>query len=1174
MSHPTALFNSSALEVVLPSSPSLVSSAPPSTTFASLSNEAECARTDAWVSRLAGGAQRTTLYYDERLAAFAVIALPTSASLALSRAQAAALFLRSLPQPHISLTADLHAQSSDVQHIFTHQDSLQKQQAAPPLPPRHSSVNALAAKVPLTPAPFPATLPGEGEDGRTNAATLGVPAASVAYEEGGRRWVARDAEERWVGVWEVELTIPFVRSPLAEPKLSFTVTITLRDDPRLNQVFERAKHGVLPKDGGEDPDVLDEEDEDDEYMEDSYEDVNLLASLSPISTKPLHLPFSRLPSAYLPSLPTAPSAPTHRSSRSRSYSLTSDATPFYPSLRRSCRRVLPVQSAIQLQMRTIPCPVGALGVPEGGHVWSRDNEDGVVLCLELSGPSLSSSARSSGEEGFELESIEVSLEGGATAGGALGARESHDVEVRELRTAGLDLPLRIAADGSEQYNFLYALASIPTADGPLSLTGGREGNEPLDTVPIAVATSPSQRFTARYGAEEVSEQAAAQAVGEIALRRGSLPLGMLSEEGPDGEAEWGRNVAIVVKGRPYGKKRDMDREGKENGGYEVTDAVKAENEAEETAMKGKLGADDLIFATTSFCSRWNCTLDISAFARRPPPRLTSFHPPALVIARPASIGGIPSLPPPPPRSAGTARASFAPPFAPPLSAPPSRPSSLPVNIEYESVAGSKRHTMSSLSSLSLKSPVINRRGSVFSSLAGAARFAPPHPHPEAQGGRRPSRALPPTPMSPPAPASTFTSAATGPPKRFFSLPGTDSSAAGLPHNHPIAAVVGAPVRTETPSPMSAGQLTGISTLQGGESSSTLLSAGIDRPKDNRRTSWMSSLVGGSTGSVAGSPTGPPARASSLNAATSSSTGGPGTSWDRPSLPTRGLTNVGLGLDETVAVPAAAVPPSSFPPPTSQQRQSFPLPVQQQQQTAGKLLISVSLVPLRQATSRRQKPAFDGSAPAATTGRTNENLPPATLPGLAPPSPNPSSSLQGTPRTTFSFPPPSPDSSSSSSSGANTPALQPLTPSSPVDPSAPNTGASLPSFKALAERTNLSTSRMPRVNLLDVFLVEVFVSNQSERVKRFTVGVPPAPRGEEKKVGATGVRGKKEERVATLVPLENDVRIGPLAPNTCASVGIRFLALSPGAHYVDQIRLLDLADGTETRLEKAVWVVVE
>ncbi|GAA5821806.1 hypothetical protein JCM3770_002898 [Rhodotorula araucariae] len=117
--------------------------------------------------------------------------------------------------------------------------------------------------------------------------------------------------------------------------------------------------------------------------------------------------------------------------------------------------------------------------------------------------------------------------------------------------------------------------------------------------------------------------------------------------------------------------------------------------------------------------------------------------------------------------------------------------------------------------------------------------------------------------------------------------------------------------------------------------------------------------------------------------------------------------------------------------------------------------------------------------------------------------------------------------------------------------------------------------MPRVNVLDVFLVEVFVFNRSSVVERLNVGIPPAPVAPVGEAGDTRWgQATREDKVAKLVPLENDLRIGPLAPNSCASVGIRFLAIRPGAHVVDELRLVDLADGSETRLERPVWVVVE
>lgn len=49
---------------------------------------------------------------------------------------------------------------------------------------------------------------------------------------------------------------------------------------------------------------------------------------------------------------------------------------------------------------------------------------------------------------------------------------------------------------------------------------------------------------------------------------------------------------------------------------------------------------------------------------------------------------------------------------------------------------------------------------------------------------------------------------------------------------------------------------------------------------------------------------------------------------------------------------------------------------------------------------------------------------------------------------------------------------------------------------------------------------------------------------------------------------------PLAPNTCASVRMRFLAVRPGVHTLDELRLVDLATGRETKLKKPLAIVVE
>ena len=45
----------------------------------------------------------------------------------------------------------------------------------------------------------------------------------------------------------------------------------------------------------------------------------------------------------------------------------------------------------------------------------------------------------------------------------------------------------------------------------------------------------------------------------------------------------------------------------------------------------------------------------------------------------------------------------------------------------------------------------------------------------------------------------------------------------------------------------------------------------------------------------------------------------------------------------------------------------------------------------------------------------------------------------------------------------------------------------------------------------------------------------------------------------LVPLENDVRCGPLLPGASLSSRIRFLALRDGVHKLDKLRIAGLGD---------------
>ncbi|KPV73982.1 uncharacterized protein RHOBADRAFT_54561 [Rhodotorula graminis WP1] len=1222
MSTPSVLFNAAALDVVVAARPDLVASAPPSTSLANLGDADLASRTDAWVDALLKAPRRAALYHDERLQFHLVVSLPppppspsssSAASSALTRRQAAALLLDSLPTTaHLQIAADL---------------AYVDPTTPPPLPQRTSSLHGarasaspVLARAPLTPAPDPAhaaasTPTREAHAGGANEVHI-ARAHPQTGGEGARVWVARgQGEGEWVGVWLLECDLPAVRTQLRDPRLAITIGVTLRDDPKLALLLDRAKDGDAPARSAAGEDALElgagEADDDEEYMEDSYDDVNLLSALAPISSHPLHLPFSRL-SSFSPQPP--PSLPIPRSrtvsiSHTRTISASSStssssgdpshraaAHAHHPSLRRSVRRVLPLRPAVHIDLRAVPCPVGALGLADGQGVFAQhgagvrggggggggsdEDEMGLVLSVEVRGAAARALSGGAGaedaqDEAFVVDEVELVVEGAATprsiapSHAPASSTTAHDLEVRlvtrptstSTAPGRSSLDLRLAAGSPAQHNFVYALARIPGAPaGSLAAAGaGGAGAEAgaATSVPRVVALSPALALQGggRFGGPGMGAVLDEEDKEEDE-ERGTRGERRASAGGAAGRSALERRVTVVVTGRPVVRRR---RRVAQVGGYDVPDGV-GEGEGGDVGLEREEDVDRDEAATAPFACRWHTTLDISslAFPASRPHRAafaTQFAPATHPAAtRPTSIGAaLPFLPPS--HAAGRL---------------PLRPSPS-TNVQVESVAGSKRHTMSSLAALSLRSPVLNRK---------SAGFAPPPSARPSSAASSSARALPPTPGAPPAPAPT--PSLVGPAaKRFFSLPpgsaepsSSASAASSTPH-------VATPLRTETPSPMhsvaggatasgigsavaAAAKRVSLPSSMSGSGSAARLDA---RPKETRRTSWMSGLVPGGASSVgSGAPSPQPPAA------------GERTSW--PAGPSS--STLGLGLDDPALAPQAdgvAEQPRRLP---------APPPSSQQQLSAGNLLISVSLVPLRTAKSRRAP--FDGAggdsastgpsststaAAAAATGRTNAHLPPAVLPGLAfsrAPSPAPvaapmdgAAEPHATPR--FAFP------ASQPPSGSPSPSASPL-PSPPLVQVHDGEAA----LRAQAERTSRATSRMPRVNLLDVFLVEVFLFNHSDQVKRFTVGVGSAASSAAAAAGAgAGARRGRvddDEKVARLVPLENDVRIGPLAPNSCASVGIRFLAIRPGAHVVEALRVVDLADGSETMLERPLWVVVE
>ncbi|GAA5877879.1 hypothetical protein JCM16303_000271 [Sporobolomyces ruberrimus] len=1102
MIDPVGLFNDAQLSVVVPS---LSSSSPP--VPSSLSPSPNSATTDEWIQGLLESKQRTTTYYDESLEYYLVVTLASTASSSLSRTQAHSFFLQSLPQPHLTLAT-----------------SISYYEGAPARPPptsrTHSALSAGSSLTDLRPATHD-RYPNPPLDPTTTRESVLVSTKRFKQEEDGEEeekelkvWVGQTWEGNWVGVWQFNSILPFVQTSFYEAKLAITITVSFRDDPKLDRILSFHNKETNANGSSEATEAQNaQEEEDDEYMDDSYDDVNLLSSLG--TSQSFHLPFSRLPTPFLPPLSTnAPLPSSHSRRHSRSRSLTSSephsslSDPSQsPLIRRSILKTFDLSKPIQVSIRTIDCTIPD---PDNSQIRSegQDLARGMTLLLELVGPR-------GIDRVFVVDEIRVGANSKGNGGAASTVMTSNDLEVKRVapvREGGENEAENVRLGENDQFNLVYRLSLSPSSqllqDQQTKLQHSAAGNsveggvgiairgEGISSVPIGVATSPSQRFTARFGSvdEEGGNDGYEEDVVDWRKERER------ERERKKREEMFRRNVKVIVRGRILVKKEKEESVS----GYTVEEVA-----GQVVGTRGAVGSDEeeaWTFPTREISSRWNYMIDISSFAHQPPPLLAEFRS-TTGAPRPTSIAGprISLLPPSSIRPVSTLTASNA------------------ARTEIESIAGSKRHTMASLASLSLKSPVLGRKAS-----------------------------LAPQPPSRPNPTV---------PRRFFSLPPSSQENISTPTGTtPMnGSYFAGPRQTETPPPMNP-----VSPAVA-RNSLPLASAAQQNSEASRRTTWMSGLGIGKSNSMT-----PEAGRTSWDSS-GGDTGGP---------PPPRENGLGLALDGTGSnSPLPPLPPqSSLPPRPSEidnpSYREYNPPAQN-----GRILVTVSLVPLRTVKSRRL-PQLNG------IHSDSDSLPAATLPGLT----TSTSSTLSPPASyhaSFSFPPTS---------------STPTSPRSPSPLSSPNldTNEASSGPSSFAERTALLTSQMPRVGLLDVFLVQLFVVNQTDQVKRFVVGVPPAridngrgddlretgsiggrPRGETLGVGSLGDRregakrslGPKEE-FATLVPLENDVRIGPLAPNSCASLGLRMLAISPGAHVLDELKLVDLADGSETRLRNPLWVVVE
>ncbi|KAK4046929.1 hypothetical protein OIV83_005720 [Microbotryomycetes sp. JL201] len=1052
---PAVLFNRATLHIHVPDSPpprDLLPQTSATTDTRIDANSRNCSdadsdylrRVDEWVTSIARSPERKQAYYDERVPFYLVIKLPSSPEL--NRTQALLFLLPSAEAPHLSLTADASyvegtyadgragaQRSSSLPAglgLSTPQPSLTR--AQPELVTRSASTAALAStvqgpQVSPSPSPVPAARP---QDSPLISDSTVVPLWSTAFASGdgkrcqmkshskvdtefGRVWVGQLPEKVWAGVWEFRGPIPYVASNLMAPKLCLTVTMTFRDDPRIADLLERTSTRAV--DGSDNrPSLADILQEEDDYIVESLDDVNLLAGLSAsFGEFKLHLPASRLPE------PLAPSATSGRRLSRFSLALPGVAStdaPVHPTMRRSARRILDVKSVISVRMRTVPCPVDALtqsnSLAASASLTVGDHREtqGLVMCVEVEGSDETS------PEQFDIEGIDIIVSPGPAGLG--------DIEVRRIPDLDLDGRARFpfTVRGGEQHNFLYAVKFTSEA-AHQSLTRMADASTAVTAVPVEVASSPSQRFNARFGDESVpgpnwnaDEQAA-----------------KTNSAGPTNA--WTRNVSIIVRGRPL-IVEPFDQ------GFAVQDNAKGKQDHSEATRT---------YPTSVFASTWNSVLDISPFAVRTPPKQALFdvprHPPAVQLALSAGQKVAAD-----PHNAATYTKRQL------QSAP---------TTNFELIAGSKRHTIASLSTLAQKVPRVirpSKSAHTGESNYGAAAFQT-----ESNGLSAYFRA--------PASASSAAASAAA---RFFSLPSGEAIDNKGAYRSSLDWTPSA-ARTDTPTSADAPSrhfsLPALLANAATSSSET----GSNAATESKRDSWRH---GGAAGVVDSQPTSvlPP-----------------------PHLISAGSTQTTKDTRSSTAA-ITSVPEDN-------------------------ILVSVSLLPLRGVKNGTAPNGIVRSkAKSMSKGKSGERL-----------------SVES-----FESRTPSPSSTDGEDDNERDGADH-----------KPDNGA---------DNSVEHTWRTPRIGLLDVFLVEVFVLNRSSQVKRFTVGVPVGATG--RSAAASGSGGGQHSAMATLIALENDVRIGPLAPNSCASVRLRFLAIRPGAHVLDELRVIDVATGLETRLKEPLWVIRE
>lgn len=125
-------------------------------------------------------------------------------------------------------------------------------------------------------------------------------------------------------------------------------------------------------------------------------------------------------------------------------------------------------------------------------------------------------------------------------------------------------------------------------------------------------------------------------------------------------------------------------------------------------------------------------------------------------------------------------------------------------------------------------------------------------------------------------------------------------------------------------------------------------------------------------------------------------------------------------------------------------------------------------------------------------------------------------------------------------------------------------------------------KMDYIYPLDEFGLEIFVSNKSNRARGCVVSYPDRKRWrKENQAGPThpSARDSKTNPAfehsapVGVMPLENHIKVGPLQPDSCQSVRMKFVALRSGVHVIDVLNLRDIESNKSTSLRSVMHVVV-